>query len=157
MQSSLQLLDAIKKRHKLTSDYQLAKILGVTTQRISHYRAGRRRAFSEETALRVAELLQVAPGYVLAIGAGERAKEESVRKAWEKAAKTLAGTAVALLVGCTVIAAGPGTLDITQSIAHFAAQSADLNIHYAQLKIALAGVVVALWTRWTLTYSASTR
>lgn len=35
------LLDRVKTKFELTSDYQLAKKLGITTSRIGHYRKGR--------------------------------------------------------------------------------------------------------------------
>lgn len=122
MKSTTELLDAVKRQHGLTSDYQLAKLLAMQTARISHYRAGRR-FLSDETALQVAKLLDVAPGYVLAIVAAERAQTEEIRKAWQRAAKALAGAAVGVLLGCG-LAYSPGVSDGLHN-AVFSAQVAD--------------------------------
>jgi transcriptional regulator with XRE-family HTH domain len=92
MRKTIEFLDAVKARHQLTSDYQLAKLLGVKQQTISSYRIGRSR-LDEEMALRVAAELDLEPAHVLACIAAERTKSERVRKAWQRAA---AATAAAL-------------------------------------------------------------
>ena len=54
MQTTNEFLDAVKARHQLTSDYQLAKFLGVRQSTISNYRV-RKSGFDEAMALRVGE------------------------------------------------------------------------------------------------------
>lgn len=98
MKTTIELLDAVKARHGLTSDYQLAKMMGFNTSRVSHYRGGRR-LLSDETAIQIAELLNRPAGEVLALVQAERATSDVVKKAWSKAAKALAGTAVMILAG----------------------------------------------------------
>lgn len=98
MKTTVEFLDAVKARQGISSSYALAKSLGFAESRISHYYAGRR-FLSDETALVIAELLDMAPGYVLACIAAERAETDVTRKAWSKAAKALAGTAVAIIAG----------------------------------------------------------
>src|SRR5258708_29549327 len=100
MKTTVQFLDAVRARYGLTSDYQLAKLLGLKQQAISHYRKGR--TWGAETAVKVAELLKLPAVYVLACMAAERAGTVETRNAWSKAARVLAGTAVAILAGCTL-------------------------------------------------------
>ncbi len=101
MKTTVQFLDAVRDRYGLTSDYQLAKLLGVGQTNISRYR-NRGGTMDDHIAIRVAELLKLDPGYVLACVQAERAATEEVRKIWTKTAKALAGTAVAILAGCAL-------------------------------------------------------
>ena len=52
------LLDELKTKLELTSDYQLAKVLEVGTSRISNYRNGRS-VLDWEIAFRIADLLKL--------------------------------------------------------------------------------------------------
>lgn len=93
-------LDALKRQHKLSSDYALAELLGISRQKVSNYRRGAD-TFGEETAVKVAELGGWRAGYVFACGAEERAertKRPAVRKAWHEVAKALA-PALAVMIG----------------------------------------------------------
>lgn len=90
--TTVDFLDALKARHHLPSDYALAKILGITRSAVSCYRSGKV-ALGEEMALKVAELLETEPGYVLARIAEERTKRPQVKAAWRKVAEALAPTA----------------------------------------------------------------
>lgn len=92
-----QLLDEVKRRHSLESDYALAKLLGWPTSRISIYRAGRR-TLDEETALELAELAGLEAGLVLAWMAAERAERADrpeVARAWQRLARRAVGVLVA--------------------------------------------------------------
>lgn len=88
-------LNALRQKHTLQSDYALAKFLGVGATTISSYRVGRS-CFDGDMALKVAELLEMPAGYVLACIEEERAertKRPQVKAAWRKVAETLAPTA----------------------------------------------------------------
>lgn len=90
--TSNSLLDALKKRLNLPSDYALART-------VFHIDPGslkemRQRGLSDERALQVAELLDLNPGEVLAAVHAERAKDKNVKAAWERAAKALRAAAV---------------------------------------------------------------
>ena len=98
MQTTTDFLDAVKKRLSLPSDYAVAGALGLKRQSLSHYRK-KRDFLGEETACRVAQILELSPGYVLACVAAERAKAAGVRRAWEKAARALQHTAAAVILG----------------------------------------------------------
>ena len=113
MKGTVELLDEVKRRHGLTSDYQLHQRLGVTRAQISKYRTGRD-YLSEETAVKVADMLQLERGVVLAWIAGERAKMPSARDAWRVLAERLGGTAAAVLVAYLLAPALP---DLTTAAA----------------------------------------
>lgn len=95
MQTTRQLLEVVKQRHGLPTDYQLAKFLGISRQRISNNMRGQ--TMSDETALLVAEALGLPGEHVMAIVATERAKSEAVKKAWQRAAAATAVIVLALL------------------------------------------------------------
>lgn len=102
------LLDQVKARHGLPSDYALAKFMQWTTQRVSMYRHGAR-ALGEGPALQVAAALDVEPGYVLAIVAAERAESDEGRRAWERAAARLSIAAGAVFTCWVLSVALPGS------------------------------------------------
>ncbi len=98
MKTTVQFLDAVRVRHGLTSDYQLAKFLGVTHTTISNYRVGRS-MMGEEMCLKIAATLSLDdPGEVLVAIAHEREKRPEVKRAWERVAKRLAASTAAVLV-----------------------------------------------------------
>ncbi len=98
--TTVELLDLLKLRHRLNSDYQLAKLLAIPTSQMSHYRAGRR-AFDDAMALRVAQLLGVEAGLVLTWLHAERAArlgQPEVVRALERFARKAAA--------CVLVAVG---------------------------------------------------
>lgn len=95
--NTVDFLDAVKRRHGLTSDYQLAKKLGWTPQRLSGYRIGRRE-LDDEACVQIAELLELPAPYVMACVAAARAKSADIKKHWLAAARLLkTGTAAVIL------------------------------------------------------------
>lgn len=64
-------LNDIQAAYGLTSDYQLAKKLGVTPQAVYSYRSGRT-FFNDEVSLKVAHLLELDPLIVLACANADR-------------------------------------------------------------------------------------
>ena len=89
--TTIQLLDKLKKAYDIPSDYAVAKFLGVKQQTVSHWRRGRS-AFDDEIALKVADLLELDRGQVLAWMHAERCKNPDARRAFLKLAE-LAKTA----------------------------------------------------------------
>jgi transcriptional regulator with XRE-family HTH domain len=106
MNRTMELLEAVKKRQGISSDYALAGFMGVTRAQISKYRCDRE-SLSDEKALWVADLLGLDAGYVLAMMNAERAdraQNTAAATAWEKVVdrlKTLGPVALLFL------AAGP--------------------------------------------------
>lgn len=103
METTNELLDLVKERHGLTSDYALSQRLGLTRSVISAYRT-KKWMLGEEPALKVASMLGLDPGYVLASIEAQRTHNEATRRAWEKTAERLKSygvTAVLLLLAVT--------------------------------------------------------
>jgi predicted transcriptional regulator len=94
---TIKVLDRLNTKLAM-SDYQLHKLLGVSKATVSRWRVGKG-SFSDTTALKIAEILDENPGYMLALAAAERATGEPERKAWTTAAKRLQRSAAAALVG----------------------------------------------------------
>lgn len=95
-------LDAVKQRHGLATDYQLAKFLRMPPGRVSMYRTGKRE-LDDASCVQIAEALELPAPYVLACIAEQRAKSADVKRYWRDAAKLLkSGTAAALLVAAMV-------------------------------------------------------
>jgi len=87
METMQDFIGRIRDRYDVRSDYGLAKILGITRNAISAHKHKRSKHFSEETAYRIAELLDLPPEYVMSCLAAERAKDERVREAWGRVSK----------------------------------------------------------------------
>lgn len=100
-----QLLDAVKSRYSLPSDYALAKFLGLKQQTVSKYRVDGN-TLSDETALLVADKLGMDAGEVLAWMHAERAKSPAAKRALEKLARLAHRSAAALVLGGFVLAGG---------------------------------------------------
>jgi hypothetical protein len=81
MQKTRDFLDAIRARYALTSDYQAAKKIGTTPQAVNNWRKGRD-FLGETMAPRVAELLELEPGYVFACAQMERVRTDAGRVMW---------------------------------------------------------------------------
>lgn len=128
--NTVEFLDAVKRRHGLTSDYQLAKRLGWNTQRTSSYRNGRRE-LDDDACVQIAEALDVPPAYVMACVAAARAKDAAIKKHWEAAAKLLkTGTAAVILatVGALSQSAGMSATGAGERLSQ-------PSIHYAPRRL----------------------
>lgn len=77
------LLDRIKHRYLLPSDYALAKKLGVTCQAISHYRRDKRK-LGDDALIQAAKLLEMRPEQLFIWREVERAKRADVRAIWRR-------------------------------------------------------------------------
>lgn len=101
MRTTIQFLDALKARNGGASDYAIAKIIGCTRSQISKYRTGRD-FFGSETAITVANLLEIDAGFVLACCHAERARSERERQEWQGIAALFPKSIKALFVLCKV-------------------------------------------------------
>lgn len=110
METTNQLLDRIKEKHGLQSDYALAKMIGMSRERISRYR-NTNGELGDDAALKVAELLGLDPAYVLACMNHQRTKSEAARAVWERLADFVkhhgAAAAILLLVGVPALTPSP--------------------------------------------------
>ena len=97
-----ELLDAVKAAKGITTDYALAKELGLPTQRISDYYKGRGTRYPDEfTCLQIARALGRDYAEVQAAVRIEAEKDESRREVWRDYFKSIsrqaAATALSLL------------------------------------------------------------
>ncbi len=97
MKTTADFLDEIKELRNVQSDYAVAKILGVRHTNLSNYRHGRSH-FDAAMCIKVAEVLNVEPAYIMACMEAERAKTDEIRKVWERAAKLLGGIAAGVAI-----------------------------------------------------------
>lgn len=81
MVKTVDLLDLIKARYNLPSDYALAKKLSVTQSCISLQRKNHR-SMAESTLIRVAELLDLPLSYLLICAQIERANDDKLAHVW---------------------------------------------------------------------------
>lgn len=103
MKTTIELLNELRVRFNLPSDYALQPILKIKKQTISRYR-NHGGAFDDDIAVRVAELLGYDSGYILVCMAAERSKTVKARSAWREAAEALAPAALVVLVAIGVTA-----------------------------------------------------
>jgi transcriptional regulator with XRE-family HTH domain len=96
-----QYLDLLKAHYDLTSDYQIAKKAGLSTQSVSRYRLNKT-SFDDLTAIRIAELLEIEPAKIMADMHALRAKDAETRAVWERLSKTLTSAAAAIFLGVFV-------------------------------------------------------
>ena len=114
-----ELLDAVKTRHGIPSDYALSQALGMSRQGV---RALRESGLSDARAVQIASLLELDPARVLAWVHAERAQDPAVRKVWEKLAKSLAA--------CVMVAALWAISAPQPAVVAIVCQ----GIHYAKLR-----------------------
>lgn len=123
---TVEFLDAVKARHKLATDYKLAKFLGWNPSRIAHYRTTPRE-LDDDACVQIAEALELPAPYVMACVAAARAKRADIKKHWLAAARLLK-TGTAAVVLATVLATAqfaPGraqaeTVRLTEPSIHYA-------------------------------------
>ena len=98
--NTLQYLDAVKAKRGITSDYELAKVLGVAQPNISSYRSGRR-IFDDDMALQVAVELEINPLAVIATANEERSKTPEQKARWRAILEKISASFNNLLSGRT--------------------------------------------------------
>lgn len=91
-------LDALMARYAIKSDYGLAKLIGVTPGSVSNWRKEKSQ-MADGPALKVAELLDIDGGELLAKLQEERAEDEDTKKAWRQIAGRLRKTAAVVTIG----------------------------------------------------------
>jgi len=97
-----ELLDQTKNAAGITSDYALAKTLGINKGRISAYYAGKE-APNEYACLKISELTGIPLDIVIATVKAETEKDEKRREAWENYMKRLGGIAASFLAVVVIV------------------------------------------------------
>lgn len=126
MNTTISLLDRLKRETALKSDYAIAKELNTSRQAVSHYRTGRSQ-MDTDGVFHVAELLGMSHAETLAALAAieaERAKDEQTRATWQARLKRLGGIAATVTVAALGIGASAPADAAHQSGAGCALQSA---------------------------------
>ncbi len=95
--NTLELLDRVKREYKLTSDYQLSKILDISRQRVSNYRNSKRSA-DDDLVFKCEKLLKAPPGSLLIEFQANRTKCPQAAKILHKISAQIARSAAALLL-----------------------------------------------------------
>lgn len=97
MNNTQQLLAEAKTALRISSDYGLAKALGLTRQAVSHYQCGRRQ-LDNDVAFRLADLLHRDPAAIIAAVEADKATRPETREAWNQRLKRLGGVAAMWVV-----------------------------------------------------------
>jgi hypothetical protein len=100
MKTTIDYLDAVKKKLDIESDYALAKRLGFSLSSVSSYRTGRR-FLDDDAALTVALTLDIHPFEVIAAANVERAKTPEQRARWSGVMDKMSASFLNLLLGCS--------------------------------------------------------
>lgn len=85
MKNTCDFLDELRTKLSLKSDGQLADYLGIHRQHMSRYRT-MAHAFDDSMALRVAELLESDPAYILCCMHHQRSKLPAIKAVWQRVA-----------------------------------------------------------------------
>lgn len=141
MKTTIEFLDAVKAARGLTSDYQLAIDLDCSRQMVSRYRSGKD-LLSEEMACKIASILQIESGFVLACVAAERSKMPEAKKAWEWFADHMGGIAAALALVAILPAINLSGDSFNMAFAGLAAESGGVGCILCKM---MPGALSALW------------
>lgn len=101
---TLELLEAVKTRYNLPSDYAAAKLLPVGKAAVSAWRS-KSVVMDDDCGLVVAKLLELDPGQVFAWLHAERSKSHQAKQVWNGIARRL-GTLASVGFLAVILAAG---------------------------------------------------
>lgn len=140
------LLDAVKARHGITSDYKLAQFLKMTQNSISNYRHGRSRP-DDKTLTRLAELGNIDPSAIDVLAAqlqAERATNGDAKLLWQRIAHRLeAGAVSAVMMFVLAIVSLAGFSPNAEATALSFSKSATQSVYYVKSLLK----VIAQWCR----------
>jgi len=106
--NTINYIEAAKKKLGVTSNYALAKELGMSQAALSRYKSGDR-VIDDYTAAKLAELLELEPIEVIAAANAEREKDSAKAAFWRKLAggRQAAGLAGVLILAGFLSGTGP--------------------------------------------------
>jgi hypothetical protein len=151
MKNTADFLDALRVKFDLPSDGALGRFLGIThRQQMSWYR-NMRGTFDDELSLKVADLLELDPAYVVACMHAQREKNDQVRKVWERiASMAVAASVVFAVAGLALILSGSAfSLEGVGYGLSVASAGFTRSIHYAYLEHVRHGIVTGIIFRFT--------
>lgn len=128
-----ELLDAVKAKHKIGSDYKLAQFLGMTDSAIRNYR--HKRSMPDEVAcVKIANALDMDGDVLAAQMQSQRARDEETKTFWRRLAMRLEGGMVhAALMLCLAIVSIAGYAPNAQATALSDDVSAFRSVYYVKL------------------------
>lgn len=93
MKTTADFLDTLRSRLVCSSDADLGERMKWKPAQVSRYRT-LQSTFSDETALRVAELCDVEPGYMFACMKAQQATQPEIKKVWQLVAEKFRDAAI---------------------------------------------------------------
>ena len=103
---TLEYYKLLKDQLNIESAYGIAKKLGVTRQCVSKW-INKGNTFDDNTAVKVAEILDIPPEIIKIDMETERTKCPKLRTALQKASKVLQGVAASIFIGVLTLSALP--------------------------------------------------
>lgn len=116
MKTTVEFLNAVKTKHNLPSDGRLAIMLGLTRASISRFQQGKD-FLGDDTAMKVADLLDIDPAYIVACVHAERAKPAKEKALWNRIAALSSGIAATALLA-VILSAGLANLPSSTGAAY---------------------------------------
>ncbi len=110
MNTTIEFLDAVKSKTGTASDYAVANVLGVTRAAVSKWRNGHD-FLGVDSAIKVAKILEIDSGIVIAAVHAERAKSDQEKAVWTSIFEKLGGLAAGVIVGLALSAPTPSQAD----------------------------------------------
>ena len=102
MKTTADFLDAFRIKFDVDSDFKAMAALGIKhRQQISRYRT-LQTTFDDDLAMRIADILETDPAFVVACMHHQRAKHQAEKNLWERIAGLTAGIA-AVLIGVAIL------------------------------------------------------
>ncbi len=89
MKDSAFYIEEIKRTQGITSDYAVAKLLGIERNRMTHYKNGRS-SFDSDLALKVAELSGHSAAEIILNLKASKTKDPRARRQWSELARRMA-------------------------------------------------------------------
>lgn len=132
MQSVNEMLDGVKARHSIPSDYKLAAYLGVVPGAVKHWRHGRSLP-DARVAARIAAELQIDAELLVAELEAQRASNDEARAVWHRIAARLQGGALHGVVLASLVATGFITTPPNAHATVTDLQSTDRSVYYVNL------------------------
>lgn len=139
MKTTADFLNDLRVKFSADSDYKAMSAIGIKhRQQISRYRT-LQTTFDDETAMRIADVLETDPAFVVACMHAQRAKRIEEKQLWERIAGMAAVALIVISLPYTVQLSDSSTgmlmptlfditsFDITQILAN-------QNIHYANIR-----------------------
>jgi Phage related protein len=99
MKTTVEFLDECKRALDIKRDTDLARAIAVTKSQISQFRNGAN-CFGDDTARRVAEILEIDAAYVMLCAHAERSSDPQIKGVWVRVAQAFA--TLALSAGVSV-------------------------------------------------------